>query len=422
VVTREEASVASIAWSPDSRYVVIQQDGGGLLLADVEREAIIPLHQLLPQLIASGDCFWSPSGRRLLFRAQGGVSSASFAGSSPLARSLERIAGVLLGRAGGSSPALVVGDYRERLALLDLAGQRLTTVALDAGEDTLAALESVLWTPDEREAILAGTRSDDRRGLWRLTIEPLRLSAVPIPGLAHGTPLLPLSWLPPASGHAQPGRAELREPVILKGDQVGVLTAGGSLSGPIHKVEPRTLAAGPDGGYRGVSEEEEETEDERPLILVAADPLESPDRHRDPVFTRAAGLLYLLTPRASALWPALDLLLREGDAVDLDAEPRSELGVVQTSRGGGVGRLVVVSGSRRADLGAGITSAEMIPLQSSPFAVVGPRSGLAAVAADRRRLRQSGGDWIGNALVYVLTAVVAAVLLLLWRRRSNVSR
>jgi hypothetical protein len=293
------------------------------------------------------------------------VSSANFAGSSPLARSLERVAGLLLGRGGRSTRPIVVEDYRERVALLDLAGQRLESVAIDTGADALAAVEEALWSSDEREVVLEGSRSDDQRGRWRLTLDPMRLAAISV---------------------ADRGREERR-----------------------------TLVAGPDGGYRGVSGEEEETEDERPFELAVADGLRNTAEPRQPAFLRSPSRLYLLPSWSTGLWPALDGLLREGDVVDLDTAPRAGVAVLQTSHGGGVARLIALKGSTRMALSARPEAAESVPLHLSPFPVLGPRSGLASVAADLRGER-SGSLWL------VALIATAVVLLFMWRRWASGSR
>jgi hypothetical protein len=101
--------------------------------------------------------------------------------------------------------------------------------------------------------------------------------------------------------------------------------------------------------------------------------------------------------------------------VDLDADPRSGVAVLQESEGGGASRLIAVGeGGRPVEMIGSSAALEAIPLQPQPYPLLGTRSGLAAVTADLREEPARGVAWIP-----VLLAIAAGVALVVRRHRGK---
>lgn len=434
VVTGLAGEVGDFAWSPQPGLAAVRTAEGRLYLLDLIGRRAVGFHQLLPNFLALGQFEWSPDGWRLLFLGQGGVTGANFALASPFARWLERVAGPLMGRRA-REPEVQTGDYRDRLALLDLKAGRLETVALDPGPGALVAVDGVLWSPDAlARTYLAGRRADQTYGLWRLTAPPLRLEPVPATGapvsspasplssppvVSEGTlhtwpePLLPIEWRRVSDAGEEASAWEER-PVFIFGDRLVTLTAGDARFQVLGSVARLELAAGPDGGYRGV-EEAELTEDEKALRL-AVERAEGISRPL-PGARRFAEAIYLRLDTHGPFWQALRPKIEKGDAVDLDCDPRARTAVVCVSAGGGLAELAAISADGKTALlsrALATATATAVPLRLEPFRVMGPRSGLVAITAEWEERR---GVPLPLAIILILL-VTLIVFRFLRRRRS----
>jgi hypothetical protein len=414
VLTPADAIVRAYVGSPNSRHAVIELEDGRIAILDRAQEIEVPFHELLPQLVPSGDYAWSPSGRKLLFRAQGGVSSANFARPNALQRFLDRVIDVAMGRAPRPAAPLVVGDYRDRLALYDLVGQRVTTLPLEPSADSISELRGAAWSPGEDQISLTARSGDGRFAVWSVATDPLRLSArTPLPeAIARtGEAVRLLGWRrAPSRPRGETGSHHFGRLALLAGEELFLLQPGRSdVPVPAGRVQRERLTAGPDGGYHGVAAEEE-TGDEPGLWLALEDAAQSGTAPRK---ARFSDEIYASITMASPTWAALRTLVREGGVVDLDLQPASGVAIAAVSRGGGVGELVSIEAdgtshslTRALDTAAVAT----LPLRVAPFTRMGPRSGAAALASAFQP--PMGGRWGGVAVALV----VFLLAFLVWRR------
>jgi WD40-like Beta Propeller Repeat len=420
VLTPADAIVRAFVWSPNSRHAVLELEDGRMAILDRTREIEVPFHELLPQLVPSGDYAWSPSGRKLLFRAQGGVSSANFARPNALRRFLDRAIDVAMGRAPRPAAPLVVGDYRDRLAIYDLAGQRVTTLPLDPSADSISDLRGAAWSPGEDQVTLAARSGDGRVAVWSLSTDPLRLSArmpLPEPIARTGEAVHLLGWRRALSRpRGETGSHHFGRLALLAGEELFLLQPGRSdVPAPAGRVERDRLTAGPDGGYHGVAAEEE-TEEEPGLWLALEDAAQSGATPRK---ARFSDEVYASIATASPPSTGLRALLQESGVVDLDLQPASGVAVAAVSRGGGVGELVSIEAdgtSRSLTRILDAAAVAALPLRVAPFTRMGPHSGAAALASAFQP--PMGGRWGGIGVA----VVVLALALLVWRRARRARR
>jgi hypothetical protein len=407
VLTGRQWAAVAVAPSPLPGLTVVEGEDGQMLLLDLKRLRAAPFHALVPDLMSQGSYHWSPTGRRLLFRAQSGVSTANLRQRSSFLDWLQGVARAARGQPAPTAPPGEGGpgaieEYGERLAVLDLDAGRLLTVPLGAASASMAELTGVVWTPDERHVYLSTRGIDGRSGLWRMSLQPPFLSPIPSDRAAaiSAGRLLALAWRRETGAPGQ----------LLVADDKRLMTwaPDGNRQEEAGPVAWLCLTPGPDGGYRGVDDaEEEETEDEpAPWVMWGqSSRLSAPGSRLEPAvaWSREPGAGSFVPLRADGtLAVALKSALEEGRAggprpiVDLDLDAREDSAVLCISPGGGVCELrTVAQDGQMRTLSRALDEAapSVIAMQGASVTLLGTRSGLAALTRDLRGERGGRAFW-----------------------------
>jgi hypothetical protein len=368
-----ECSWALTAYTP----LAVRYDDDTFELFDILRGVSVPVSDLLRDAAPASALFWSPTGRKLLFKTQSRIVTADLSGPLGVLARGERLIGRLAGPP--EPPKDRSGSVEERIAVLDLAARRLD--AYPAAIPPGLEIGSAAWSRGEDLVMLAAGVPEGPSALVRF---PLRHDAAPETVLESAEPLAVLG------PRGEDGWA------LLQGERLLLLTGGAPEPYSAEDGQVLALPPGPFGGYLGV-EDELLTEDE-PGLRVA---LESLGRAGgEPLKRRFPGGLLAALPLEGEFAAVLLAQLRRPEVVDADIHPEvklSWLAVVESgveSGNGGVGRVVAFDADAKKPL-----EVERIPFSERlsqkspiavspkevPFALTDARSGIGTLAVQYRR-------------------------------------
>ncbi|MCC2668777.1 MAG: hypothetical protein K0Q72_1248, partial [Armatimonadetes bacterium] len=119
LATPADRRVVDVQWAPYANMVLAQFDDDTFQLLDLRRSTAYVMSDLLKDARPTGEFFWSPTGRRLLFRTQSRVVVANLATPRGAVNVLDRLLSRLV--EDHEPPRAESGPNEERLAVLDLA-------------------------------------------------------------------------------------------------------------------------------------------------------------------------------------------------------------------------------------------------------------------------------------------------------------
>ncbi|MGV3723229.1 MAG: hypothetical protein ACO1SX_20200 [Actinomycetota bacterium] len=407
LLTPPDRKVIDFEWSPFANLILVRFDDDTFQILDLRRSKAMAMSDLLRDALPMGEFFWAPSGHRLLFRTQSQVVTANLSPPRAAVNAVDRFLNRLVG--DPEPPKSVNGPNEERLAVLDLAGQRLDTYPVAGTPLEGAALRSVLWSP--KEDAIYGVASVTSDG-------PMEVVRFPL-GAGGAASVLHKA---PAECAALGRRGPDADPryVFLQGRELLSVNAAGAVEAlPSDRIEMFEAAAGPNGGYLGV-EGEEITDDEPAQAVVLEDlAVVGPTATRQ----RFAGGLWASVDRKSPVYAEIRSALGTG-VVDFDLHPvpGKEVAVLMRSPGGRAGELFSVSADASApsrplseSVSKRLSEAKElidVKLVDDPFDLVDARSGMEAFAVRYQTLSGRRMLIAGAAI-----ALLAVGLFLARRRR-----
>ncbi|MBI3910395.1 MAG: PD40 domain-containing protein [Armatimonadetes bacterium] len=402
LATTPDFPVAAFAWSPGlTQPIAVRSPDGRLGIVDLLERRFVPVFRLLPETKALGQLWWSPSGKRLLFRARTQLGGMDLRGGPPLRSQAE-----------------------ERLVLLDLNRQYLEAISVEDTPLKDGQITGLVWDPRETAVYATVQRPEAGHALWRIsvgddgTVQQLVQSPKPI---------LLLGWRSfsrsRVSDPLAPGSLRL---AFLLEDQVVLVNPQEPerLSRPYSPTETMILRLrpGPAGGYQGGDE----------AVITQPEPgqhlyLESvAHTNGQPARRRLESGLHVALPLNAGLVQALQHLAHRDAAVDVDVAPGMDAvsGVAMESAGGGAARLVLLetrpdalpAEAQARDYSAEINQRQpdLITLDLHPFAEIDPRAGMAALAK-----RFESWNWERGLVTLLVLALIGGTL---WLLRRWVSR
>lgn len=402
IITRKDRRVIDFDWSRYANLLLVRFDDNTFQILDLRRSKAIAMSDLLRDALPMGEFFWSPSGRRLLFRTQSTVVTTSLLTPRGAANALDRFLNRLLGEP--EPPKTETGPNAERLAILDLGAQRLDTYPVQGSPLEGAPLRSVLWSPEED--LLVASVGADAGGPQRLVRFPLRKGETPSSLLDSPQPLRGL-------GHrTENGQSRY---VFQQGKRLLAIDPG-ALSQPTYPYPENEslqyqLTAGPRGGYLGV-EGEEVTTDEPPTVALLESAKHTGIAQKQWLENGLFGALDLDCPAVATARGAVDAA-----TIDLDLYPAQGREVITLTRSeqGGVGRISSISAeggfgsaarteavSERLDNPKKIID---IPMVDEPFALIDARTGLEFFAQRYQTLNGKRMLIAGFAVALLIAAI-----------------
>jgi len=330
LITPKGRQVIDFDWSRYANLLLVRFDDNTFQILDLRRSKAIAMSDLLRDALPMGEFFWSPSGRRLLFRTQSTVVTTSLLTPRGAGNALDRLLNRLIGEP--EPPQSKSGPNEERLAVLDLGAQRLDTFPVQGSPVEGAPLRSVLWSPAEDE--LLASVGADTGGPQQLVRFPLQQGQAPTTVLDSRQPLRGL-------GHR--GGGGRSRYVFLQGDRLLAIDPSTS-STPDYPYAPDQslrfqLTAGPRGGYLGV-EGEEITSDEPRTITLLESVEHTGTAQKQWLESGLFGSMDLNCPTVTAAKGAVDPA-----TIDLDLYPARDREVITLTRSpdGGAGRITSIS-------------------------------------------------------------------------------
>jgi hypothetical protein len=402
LITPKNRRVIDFDWSRYANLLLVRFDDNTFQILDLRRSKAIAMSDLLRDALPMGEFFWSPSGRRLLFRTQSTVVTTSLLTPRGAANALDRFINRLIGEP--EPPKTETGPNTERLAVLDLGAQRLDTYPVQGSPLEGAPLRSVLWSPEED--LLVASVGIDANGPQQLVRFPLRIGEEPSTVLDSPQPLRGL-------GHrSENGQSRY---VFLQGKRLLAIDPRApsqpAFPYPADQSLQYQLTAGPRGGYLGV-EGEEVTTDEPQTAALLESVKHTGMAQKQWLENGLFGALDLDCPAVAAAKGAID-----ASTIDLDLYPARGREVITLTRSedGGAGRVTSIS----AEGGFGSTARTEavserldhpkkvidIPMLDEPFPLIDARTGLEFFAQRYQTLNGKRMLIAGFAVALLIAAI-----------------
>ena len=401
-ITPKGRRVIDFDWSRYASLLLVRFDDNTFQILDLRRSKAIAMSDLLRDALPMGEFFWSPSGRRLLFRTQSTVVTTSLLTPRGAGNALDRLLNRLIGEP--EPPKTESGPNEERLAVLDLGMQRLDTFPVQGSPVEGAPLRSVLWSPEED--VLFAAVGSEVNGPHQLVRFPLRAGQAPSMLLDSRQPLRGL-------GHrTEGGHARY---VFLQGERLLAIDPS-VLSSPANPYPADqslglTLPAGPRGGYLGV-EGEEITSDEPKIVTLLESVKHTGVAQKQWLENGLFGAMDLDCPTVVAAKAAVDPA-----TIDLDLYPALGREVITLTRSadGGAGRITSISaeGGFGSEAHTDAVSERFdhpkklidLPIADEPFPLIDARTGLESFAQRYQTLNGKRMLIAGFALALLIGAV-----------------
>lgn len=400
-ITPKDRRVIDFDWSRYANLMLVRFDDNTFQILDLRRSKAMAMSDLLRDALPMGEFFWSPSGRRLLFRTQSTVVTTSLLTPRGAGNALDRFINRLIGEP--EPPKTESGPNEERLAILDLGAQRLDTYPVQGSPLESAPLRSVVWSPSED--VLIAAVGQEATGPQKLVRFPLAPGQAPTTLLDSAQPLQGLGY------RVLDGQPRY---VFLQGERVLALDPNSPTPAypyPADQALRIALTAGPRGGYLGV-ESEEVTADELPTVAFLESVTHTGTAQKLWLETALFGAMDLHSPTVTTAKSAIDPTV-----IDLDLHPARDREVITLTRSedGGVGKITSISAeggfgsaahtdaiSDRLDNPKKLID---LPIADEPYALIDARSGLEFFAQRYQTLNGKRMLIAGFAIALLIAAV-----------------
>ena len=406
--------VVDFQWAPYATLALAKFDDDTFELLDLRRSKAYPMSDLLQNARPTGEFFWSPSGRRLLFRTQSQVVVESLATPRAAMNALERLLSRLVEE--HEPPKSESGPNEERLAVLDLAEQRLDAYPVAGTPLEGLPLTGVLWSGKEDLVYaVTGAGHGARQHVVRF---PLRREPNATLALETNEVVQALTRRDGTSGS---------EYLFLRGDQLIPVTDGEAPKAgeplPAGAAKLRRFKSGPAGGYAGLEGEEITEEESGARLVLEALPPGVPASSAE-----FSGGRYARGELDSRVLK--DVAEKMADAVDFDLYPAlgKEVAVFARSPEGSVSSLTTLT----SDDGAAVTVDDVsqrigdpktelieIPLVEDVFKIGDARTGLELLAQRYQTLSGRRVALGALGLMAIAAAVYLSYLRKVRRRRPK---